>query len=981
MSTVGSERAVLRHPRLASLATAEWPAWLWSADGLRILWANAVGAAIFGAKTSSACTDRRFSDTDPPAAQVLHLTATLPSGGQERLERLRGFGGSLGRALTCTCSRIVVDGGGGAVLIVAAEPAGPALPLAERVQRLLDDDAADPVAAFMPDGRLVYANAKAQLWLDGTSTLSALGLEKLAAAALQTGTTNAGARLNGDACDILLACLGQGASSVVLVAVQQPAQRANQALASTIELETAPGTQNGSAQRMSPAATSAGLDTPTAPSARATAEVGAATPQRRHPLRFVWDMDADGHFTIASEEFLQLIGARSALLGRRWRDIAAELKLDPADQVAAAVASRETWSGITVSWPISPPPGSDRHSELQLPIELSGLPVFDRDRNFRGYRGFGVCRDFAQIDGLARPPRGEYAPAAAPPAPHERATVTVPNQAPDQAPDGGPVSANVVQFRPAAAVEPKPAPSLTPIERRAFRELAQELTSRLRGAHAAATAEAVAQELSAAGQAQALSQDELRQVLSHALNKDRDEEFGEEPNKDARQKANQEPEQNADEHPAEWPGAEAKDEGRTESEDQGQSQDQRQDQRQNQRQNQYQDQSEVSSETANEAISEQPPDAAKSIAEQSLAPAFLDRIPLGILVYRHDGLLYANRQFLDLSGYSDVAAIEAAGGLNKLFAEPGANAAFADSAGAAAAIVTQSGERLPVQGRMVTVPWNATPAIALILNMNQSEAAASEPATNANNEQPADAEREAQRNAAAKAEFVAKISHDIRNPLNAITGFAEAIMSERFGPIGNERYREYIKDLHAAAAHLSSMVDDMFDLSKLESGRIDLTFATVNLNELVQQCVGIMQPQANRARIIIRSALTSALPPIKADERALRQIVLNLLSNSIKFTGPGGQIIVSTVFSDTREAILRVRDTGAGMSEKQIAAALEPLADIDAWASSGASGTELGLPLTKALAEANHAQFRIKSAPEAGTLVEIAFPRNRTAAE
>ena len=200
------------------------------------------------------------------------------------------------------------------------------------------------------------------------------------------------------------------------------------------------------------------------------------------------------------------------------------------------------------------------------------------------------------------------------------------------------------------------------------------------------------------------------------------------------------------------------------------------------------------------------------------------------------------------------------------------------------------------------------------------------------------------------------------------------------GPIGNERYREYIKDLHAAAAHLASMVDDWFDLSKVENGRIDLTFANVNLNELVQQCVGMMQPQANRARIIIRSALTSGLPRVKADERALRQIMLNLLSNAIKFTGPGGQIIVSTVFSDAREATLRVRDTGAGMSEKQIAAALEPFADIDAWAKSGAGETEFGLPLTKELAEANRAQFRIKSAPGAETLVEIAFPSNRTVA-
>ena len=965
MSTVGSERAVLRHPRLASLATAEWPAWLWSADGSRILWANAVGAAVFGAKTSNACANRRFSVTELPAAQVLRLAATLPSGGQERLERLRGFGGSVGRALTCTCSRIVTGDGGGAVLIVAAEPAGPALTLAERVQRLLDEDA-EPMAAFLPDGRFVYANAKAQHWLDGAGTLAALGLEALAAAALQTGTAKAAATLDGDTCDILLACLGQGSSSVLVVAVQPPARPASQPLAT--EPETAPRIQ---VVPISLAPASA-IAAPRAAAASAATEIR-SSPERRHPLRFVWDMDADGRFTIASNEFVQLIGPVAALLGRPWREVAGELDLDPHNQVADAVASRETWSGITVSWPISPPPGSDRHSELRLPIELSGLPVFDRDRSFRGYRGFGVCRDLAQINGLARPPRGETPAVAAPQAPRHRATVAAP---PDQAPPGGgPVSANVLQFRPAAAVEPKPAPSLTPIERRAFRELAQELTSRLRGAHAAATVEAVAQEL-AAGQDQALSQDELRQVLSQALNQENDAEFGEEPSQvsnqessqESSQESNQEPAQNADENPAEQPDTEASEEGRTESQKQSQERSELQSEEQSQ------DQVEASR-PANEAT-------AKPLAGQLLEPAFLDRIPLGILVYRHDGLVYANRQFLDLSGYSDVVAIEAAGGLNRLFAEPDASTALADSAGAQAlAIITQSGERLPVEGRMVTVPWNAAPAMALILTKNQSEAAASEPAVNADNEEPTDAQREAQHIAAAKAEFVAKISHDIRNPLTAIAGFAEAIMSERFGPIGNERYREYIKDLHAAAAHLSSTIDDMFDLSMLESGRIDLTFAKVNLNELVQQCVGMMQPQANRARIIIRSALTSALPPVKADERALRQIVLNLLSHSIKFTGPGGQIIVSTVFSDTREAILRVRDTGAGMSEKQMAAALEPFADIDAWASSGSGGTEFGLPLTKALAEANHAQFRIKSAPEAGTLVEIAFPPNRTIAD
>jgi len=906
MSTVGSERAVLRHPRLASLATAEWPVWLWDVDGSRILWANAVGAAIFGAETASACAKRRFSVSEVPAAQVPRLAATLPSGGQERLERLRGFGGGLGRALTCACSRIVADDGRGAVLIVAAEPAGPSLTLAERVQRLLDQDG-EPAAIFTTDGGLVHANGKAQHWLGGKATLAALGLDAVAAAALETGTAKTAGELNGTACEILLARLGQGASRLVLVVLQQAARPTGEALAATIEHDTAMHNR------------------PAAPQSPAKAALG---PQRRHPLRFVWDMDADGRFTIVSDEFVAMIGARATLLGRRWSDIAGELKLDPPEQVVNAVASRETWSGITVSWPIAAPSGSDRHGELRLPIELSGLPVFDRDRNFRGYRGFGVCRDMARINGLVPMPLPESA-------------VEAPDPSAESA-GNDPDSGNVVPFRP-AAVEPKSMPSLTPIERRAFRELAQELTSRLRGAPAAATAEAV--EL-AASQNQALSRDELRQVLSQALNQENREDFGEESGESEQEDGN--PSEQAD------TTADEEDSNGTPT--------------------QNEERSEAASEPADEATGKPALDSSSPSVEQSLEPAFLDRIPLGILVYRPEGLVHANRHFLDLSGYSDVAAIAAAGGLNRLFAEPAASAAFADAPEAQAlAIITQSGERLAVEGRLVAVSWHASPAMALILNKSQSGAGPIETASNAADEDPAGTEPDAERIAAAKAEFVAKISYDIRNPLNAICGFAEAIMSERFGPIGNERYREYVKDLHAAAAHLSSMVDDMFDLSKLDTGRIDLIFTKVNLNELVQQSVGIMQPQANRARTIIRSALTSGLPLVKADERALRQIMLNLLSNSIKVTSPGGQIIVSTVFSDTGEAILRVRDTGVGMNERQVVA-LER-ADVDA-----SPDGETGPPPTKALAEANHAQFRIKSAPETGTLVEIAFPPNRTLA-
>ncbi|MDQ0472637.1 ATP-binding protein [Labrys wisconsinensis] len=243
-----------------------------------------------------------------------------------------------------------------------------------------------------------------------------------------------------------------------------------------------------------------------------------------------------------------------------------------------------------------------------------------------------------------------------------------------------------------------------------------------------------------------------------------------------------------------------------------------------------------------------------------------------------------------------------------------------------------------------------------------------------------DARRRAEDASSQKSDFLAKISHEIRTPLNAIVGFAELMMEERFGPLGNDRYRAYARDIHASGGHVISLVDDLLDLSKIEAGRMELSFASVDLNEVVQQAVAIMQPQANGGRIIIRSALAPRLPNVVADGRSLRQIVLNLLSNSVKFTPPAGQIIVSTTLSERGEAVLRVRDTGEGMTEKELAVALEPFRQV-ATASASARGTGLGLPLTKALVEANRATFSIQSAKNAGTIVEVVFPPMRVLAE
>ena len=162
------------------------------------------------------------------------------------------------------------------------------------------------------------------------------------------------------------------------------------------------------------------------------------------------------------------------------------------------------------------------------------------------------------------------------------------------------------------------------------------------------------------------------------------------------------------------------------------------------------------------------------------------------------------------------------------------------------------------------------------------------------------AKQQAEKASTAKSEFLAKISHEIRTPLNAIIGFSEVMMDERFGPVGNERYRQYLKDIHASGGHLISLLNDLLDLSKIEAGKLELTFVSVNLNDLVQQCVAIMQQQANRERVIIRTSLPPNLPQIVADARSVRQIALNLLSNSIKFTGAGGQVIVSTALDRRR---------------------------------------------------------------------------------
>ncbi|HUI13635.1 MAG TPA: PAS domain-containing protein [Xanthobacteraceae bacterium] len=1019
MSIVEKEFALLRHPRLTPLATGAWPAWLWSSDGAHIVWANAVGAAILGDATVARCSQRSFAAGDTRSAQIVRMAPTLPSSGQERLERLRGFGAAFGRALTCACSRIVLADGNAGVLLAAVEPAGLQLSLGERVHRLFSD-CEEPIAAFTPDGTLLYANAAGQSQLVGATLLSALGIETLAATVLETGSGSGTARIGQADVHVAGFRLGKDASRVLLLTMpQQPGKMPEEQIENAPQV-LAPTTASAETANAAPAAA------PITPEAELTtgATQQEAPGERRHPLRFVWHMDADGRFGVGSDEFIELAGPRtSAAFGRPWSEIAAELKLDPTNQVARAVASQETWSGIVLPWPVD-------DSAEPLPVELSGLPVFDRDRKFRGYRGFGVCRDVIRINRLAQVRRAQ--PMGLEPAPegyeekdeasgttpqmptaiadqpeaaaaNEPATPTLeqtPSPPERLAPAAAPASANVVPFRPSTPAEPRVAPTLSPVERRAFRELAQELTARLRGpeeepAADGRSAEALPVQAVEAGAdaARMIEQVLLDRIPIGVLVYRHDkllyanrhflewsgygdlaaiEAAGSLTKLFAEPAADTLAEAAAAAHPSlkslsivtrrgdklaadgrmftvPWNGAAALalvlSNGSAEAAAR------------------YTDNALAGAEKASEELR-----------------AILDAATDGVVTLNAEGhVVGANTRAAALFGRT--AADLAGRSLGDLFAPESERAArdhldrFLRGAGTVSDVIevaARTGEDrlVPLAMTLTRVGGDRICAVFRdITGRKQSE------------EELRNAKREALRAASAKAEFIAKVSHEIRTPLNAMTGFAEVIMAERFGPIGNERYREYIKDIHGAGTHLVSMLNDLLDLSRIETGQIELAFANVNLNELTQQCVGIMQPQANRARIIIRTSLTPGLPLVVADERSLRQIVLNLITNSIKFTGPGGQVIVSTVFTDSREAVLRVRDTGSGMSEKDIAAALEPFRQVATSGTWGSGGSSFGLPLTKALAEANRANFSIKSAPNAGTLVEIAFPPSRIVAD
>jgi PAS domain S-box-containing protein len=1023
-------------PRLANHATSPLPAWLWSVDGTRLLWANPVAAHLFGAANATAILGKTFGPAEPHRRQVAQLANRLLANAAVRLERLRGFGALPGMLMTCACARLIFADGSHGILVAAVQAAPRIMPLTERLRRLVEG-MESPAAAFTSDGMLAGASVAARPLIDFRD-LGDAGLGDARGEALAKGRVE----LPFGGGHMVLQRVGVG-RAIALVALITPPP------IETVEPE--------------PAATVD--DAPAAPPAPV-----AATRERRHPLRFTWLMDPEARFSLGSDEFTRLIGVRTAArLGRPWREIAENFGLDPEGRVLEAFATQDTWNGITLYWPVD---GGGR-----LPVELSGVPMFDADRNFAGYRGFGVCRDLDSLNHLAElrrlepftdlaaepgadtvPADSQHAAAVDMPAKvdvivgfPEPATIEKPTDHETSPPTDldEPVETpkNVVPFRP--LTDPK-APVLTPVENHAFDELARQLNERLdpengngktngNGKHDTAVAETTEEAVKA-------------EVTPPAERRD-------EPS------------------PTDAPDWLARPE---------------------------------------------PPAHGLSGRDRTL----LDLLPTGVLIYRLDRLLYANSAFLSRIGYDSLHALEHDGGLDALYVEPGPTSSSSTSeAGMPVTITASPDESTPAtatEGRLFTISWDGESALALIFSSTESPAqgpapivapvvepapAAAEPtpvasppplpaapsaghadaedlgaildtttdgivmfdaagnihacnrsaealfgydgaeltrkslaelfapesqaavldelertksttATAASDQsrevtgrinkggtvplsmtmgrtradgpnffavfrdltpaQQGDSEvlsarRLADGAASAKADMLARISHEVRSPLNAIIGFAEVMIGERFGTLGNERYVEYMKDIRASGERVVAIIDDLTELSKIETGKLDLAFTNQNLNELVESCVSVMQPQANRERIIIRTSLANALPPVVADSRALRQITLNLIGTSIHLANPAGQVIVSTALSDFGEVILRVRDTGHGLNDNEVAAALEPFR-TPAPSDQSSDDSPVSLSLTKALVEANRAQFHIKTNGRTGTLIEVVFP-------
>ena len=228
-----------------------------------------------------------------------------------------------------------------------------------------------------------------------------------------------------------------------------------------------------------------------------------------------------------------------------------------------------------------------------------------------------------------------------------------------------------------------------------------------------------------------------------------------------------------------------------------------------------------------------------------------------------------------------------------------------------------------------------------------------------------------------KTEFLANISHELRTPLNAIIGFSEIIRNEIFGPLGSPQYKEYMNDVLDSAKHLLGVINDILDVAKAEAGKLELQEGMVVIAELVRSATRLVRERVHRAELTLDVKVLEGLPLVHADERKLKQVLLNLMTNAVKFTQPGGSIVMASRVDEAGDLELTVTDTGIGIAPDDIPVALAPFGQVDSRLNRRFEGTGLGLPLSRALIELHGGTLSLHSTVGVGTTVTLKLPASR----
>ncbi len=230
----------------------------------------------------------------------------------------------------------------------------------------------------------------------------------------------------------------------------------------------------------------------------------------------------------------------------------------------------------------------------------------------------------------------------------------------------------------------------------------------------------------------------------------------------------------------------------------------------------------------------------------------------------------------------------------------------------------------------------------------------------------------------AKSQFLANISHELRTPLNAVIGFSSILMNQLFGPLGDQKYMEYAKDINDSGAHLLDIINDILDLSKAEAGKLALSYEEVHVGKAINKCLTIITERAQKGNISISTDVPKMLPSLIVDRLRFIQVVINILSNAVKFTNEGGKVDISVRTKEENgevtDFMIMIKDTGIGMSKEDIEHSFQSFGQVDSGLNRKYEGTGLGLPLTKKLMELHHGSIHIESELGKGTLVTLTFP-------